>query len=116
MTASPWAAEVMKRGAVARDDPQFGSIIPIAKVARVEVIQDGQTLHAGAIALTAHFTPGHTAGGTSWTWQACESSRCLNLVYADSLTPVSSDGFLFSRRKQYSNGHGGLRAQLRVSR
>lgn len=104
VAASPWAADVMRRGVVARDDPQFGSIIPIAKVARVEMIQDGQILHAGAIALTAHFTPGHTPGGTSWTWQACESSRCLNLVYADSLTPVSSRGFLFGRRKQYSNG------------
>ena len=97
VAASPWTADVMKKGAVPRDDPQFGTIIPIARVARVETFRDGETLRAGAVAVTAHFTPGHTPGGTSWTWQSCESSRCLNLVYADSLTPVSRDGFLFSR-------------------
>ena len=97
VAASAWTADVMKRGAVARDDPQFGILIPIARVQRVESFQDGETLHAGGIAITAHLTPGHTPGGTSWTWQSCENSRCLRLVYADSLTPVSADGFLFSR-------------------
>ena len=101
VAASPWTAAVMKNGAVARDDPQFGTIAPIARVARVEIIKDGETLMGGAVAVTAHFTPGHTPGGTSWTWRSCENGRCLNLVYADSLTPVSADGFLFSRRKDY---------------
>ncbi len=101
VAASPWTADVMKRGAVARDDPQFGGLIPIAPVARVEVIRDGQTLTAGGVQVTAHFTPGHTPGGTSWTWSSCESGRCLNLVYADSLTPVSAAGFRFSARKDH---------------
>jgi len=91
----------MNKGAVPRDDPQFGTLAPIARVARIETIRDGETLSAGAAAVTAHFTPGHTPGGTSWTWRSCESGRCLNLVYADSLTPVSADGFLFTRRKAY---------------
>jgi metallo-beta-lactamase class B len=96
VAASNWTAEVMKRGAVPSDDPQFGVIVPIARVAHVEVLKDGQTLTAGAVTVTAHLTPGHTPGGTSWVWQSCENGRCLNLVYADSLTPVSADGFLFS--------------------
>jgi metallo-beta-lactamase class B len=96
VAASPWTAAVMKTGAVPRDDPQFGVIGPIAKVAHAETISDKETLHAGAVDVTAHFTPGHTPGGTSWTWKSCENIRCLNLVYADSLTPVSADGFLFS--------------------
>jgi metallo-beta-lactamase class B len=91
----------MRTGIVPHDDPQFGIITPIARVARVETIQDGQTLQGGAVAITAHFTPGHTPGGTTWTWVSCENKRCLHLVYADSLTPVSSPGFLFSR----SNGN-----------
>jgi metallo-beta-lactamase class B len=48
------------------------------------------------LAITAHFTPGHTPGGTSWTWRACEKQRCLDLVYADSLNSVSADDFRFS--------------------
>jgi metallo-beta-lactamase class B len=101
VAASKWTAEVMRRGAVARDDPQFGVIIPIAHVARVTVLKDGEVLTIGPVNMTAHLTPGHTPGGTSWTWRSCEDARCLNLVYADSLTSVSADGFLFSRSKLY---------------
>ena len=32
VAASPWTAEVMKAGAVPRDDPQFGTIRPIARL------------------------------------------------------------------------------------
>ncbi len=103
VAASQWTAEVMKKGAVPRDDPQYGTIVPIARVARVETLKDGEALTAGGVTVTGHFTPGHTPGGTSWTWQSCESGRCLNLVYADSLSPVSAEGFRFSRRKEYPN-------------
>ena len=103
VAASQWTADVMRKGAVPRDDPQFGTIVPIARVARVETFKDGDTLTAGALKVTAHFTPGHTPGGTSFAWQSCENGRCLNLVYADSLTPVSADGFKFSRRKEFPN-------------
>jgi metallo-beta-lactamase class B len=96
VAASPWTADVMNQGEVPRDDPQFGIIRPIARIARVERFKDGETLRAGTVTVTAHLTPGHTPGGTSWTWRSCENSRCLNLVYADSLTPVSADGFLFT--------------------
>jgi metallo-beta-lactamase class B len=101
VAASQWTADVMKKGAVPRDDPQFGIIANIAPIARVETFKDGENLSAGAVTVTAHLTPGHTAGGTSWTWRSCEDGRCLNLVYADSLSPISADGFLFSRSKEY---------------
>ncbi len=101
VAASRWTAGVMKQGTVPRDDPQFGTIIPIARVGRVEILREGQPLHVGALSITAHPTPGHTPGGTSWTWQSCEGSRCLNLVYADSVTPVSAEGFRFSDSKEH---------------
>src|SRR5215831_13201383 len=103
VAASKWTADVMRRGAVPHDDPQFGVIFPIARVAQVTTVKDAEVLHAGSIAITAHFTPGHTKGGTSWTWRSCENGQCLNMVYADSLTPVSSDDFLFTRSKEYPN-------------
>jgi len=65
-------------------------------VKRVRVVNDGETLRVGPLALTAHLTPGHTPGSTTWTWRSCEGKRCLDLVYADSLTSVSSDDFRFS--------------------
>src|SRR5579872_1461027 len=65
VAAGKWTADVMRNGAVPRDDPQFGVIIPIARISRVEIFQDGETLRAGAVTVTAHLTPGHTPGGTS---------------------------------------------------
>jgi len=51
--------------------------------------------------LTAHFTPGHTPGGTTWTWRSCDGDVCKDMVYADSQTPVSADGFFFTRSTTY---------------
>jgi metallo-beta-lactamase class B len=96
VAASPWSAEVLRNGGTASDDPQHDlNPIPITPVARVETIQDRRTLHVGNLAITAHFTPGHTPGGTSWTWQACEKKRCLRVVYVDSLTAVSANSYRF---------------------
>jgi metallo-beta-lactamase class B len=93
---SPWSAEVLKVGGVAKDDPQFGTIRGIQPVAKVGTVKDGETVKVGPIAVTAHFTPGHTAGGVSWTWKSCEGDRCYAMVYADSVTAVSRDGYKFA--------------------
>ncbi|HEU4650515.1 MAG TPA: subclass B3 metallo-beta-lactamase, partial [Croceibacterium sp.] len=48
-------------------------------------------------ALTPIATPGHTAGALSWQWQSCDRQQsCKTIVYADSLTAVSSDDYRFS--------------------
>lgn len=92
VAASPWSAAVLRSGAPGRDDPQYGIALPIAPVPVVREITDGETLHVGALALTAHVTPGHT----TWTWRACDGDRCLDIVCADSQTAVSADGFRFT--------------------
>jgi metallo-beta-lactamase class B len=98
VAASPATAKVLASGHLMSDDPQLksGGPYPFASVSNIRVLKDGETLHVGNIAITAHFTPGHTPGGTTWTWRSCEGERCLNLVYADSLTAVSDDGFRFT--------------------
>jgi metallo-beta-lactamase class B len=40
-------------------------------------------------------TPGHTPGSTTWTWRSCDGTHCLDIVYADSLNPISDEGFRF---------------------
>src|SRR5262249_58336920 len=77
-------------------------------VKRVQVVKDGETLRVGPIAVTAHLVPGHTPGSTTWTWRSCEGTRCLDLVYADSLNAVSSPEFRFT-------DHPGLVEQFRRS-
>lgn len=100
VVASRWSADVLAKTGIGRGDPQFAITRPIALVKNVETLSDGESFEVGPIHLTAHLTPGHTPGGTSWTWQSCEGGRCVNLVYADSLTPVSADGFKFTRNSE----------------
>lgn len=97
VAASTRAAEALRAGKPNADDPQFtiaGNGFPA--VPDVRVVRDGETLAVGDVRLTAHFTPGHTPGGTTWSWRSCEQARCLDLVYADSLNAVSADDFRFS--------------------
>lgn len=101
VAASPPSARVLEAGESGPDDPQFGVLHAFPAAADVEELADGDTLHVGPLALTAHFTPGHTRGGTTWTWTSCEGERCLDMVYADSMSPVSADDFLFSRSERY---------------
>jgi len=90
------SAAVLARGTSGADDPQHGELFDYAPVAKVRVVADGEVVRVGPLALTAHRTPGHTPGGTTWSWQSCEGERCLELVYADSLTAISAEGFSFT--------------------
>jgi metallo-beta-lactamase class B len=103
VAAHPWSAAVLRRGTTLPEDPQFALNAPYPAVATVRALTDGETVRVGPLALTAHFTGGHTPGGTTWSWRSCEGERCLDLVYADSQTPVSSDDYLFSRSTRYPN-------------
>jgi metallo-beta-lactamase class B len=99
VAASPSGADALQRGENTTDDPQFGfgkadNAFPPVK--NVKVIKDGEVLRVGNVAITAVFTPGHTPGSTTWTWQSCESAKCLNLVYADSVSAVAAPGFKFT--------------------
>ncbi len=105
VAASPKSAPVLERGMSGPDDPQYGVLLPFPGVrSRVRRIADGETLRVGTVAVTAHFTPGHTPGGTSWSWTSCDAGRCLDFVYADSQTPVSADGFLYTKSLTYPTG------------
>lgn len=97
--ASAIGARALQKGEPLADDPQYGfgrdeNAFPPVK--NVRTVADGEALRVGDVALTAHYTPGHTPGSTTWTWRSCEGTRCLNIVYADSLTAASAPGFRFT--------------------
>jgi metallo-beta-lactamase class B len=99
--ASPHSAPVLAAGRSGSDDPQFGVLSDYAGVKGVKTFAFGDTLRVGPLAIVPHATAGHTAGGTTWTWRSCDGARCLDMVYADSQTPVSADDFLFSHDTRY---------------
>lgn len=110
--ASPSGAQALRSGRVVADDPQAGfSDNGFPAVARVREVQDGETIRLGNLAVTAHFTPGHTPGSTTWTWRSCEKDTCLDVVYADSLNAISAPGFHYLA----DSTHADLSARFRKS-
>jgi metallo-beta-lactamase class B len=99
--ASSWSAAVLRSGKPGHGDPQYQGGHSIAPVHNVHELHDGETFEVGNISITAHLTPGHTPGGTSWTWRSCEGQLCRNLVYEDSLSPVYSGDFHFTHSTEY---------------
>lgn len=89
------AVDTLRRGASDRSDPQLLSLDPFPPVPVVRAIADDEVVRVGPIALRAIPTPGHTPGGTSWTWNACDGDDCRRIVYADSLTAISDDVWRF---------------------
>ena len=103
--ASVRAARVIGSGLVSKDDPQHGSHPPMQPASVTALIQDGETVTLGDSELTAIETPGHTPGALSWSWRSCEGEECVTIVYADSLSPVSSDGYAFGEHAEYIAGY-----------
>lgn len=94
--ASIASANSLRLGGDDPQDPQHGSAPLFAAVSSVEVFEDGANLRVGDIELTAHLTPGHTPGSTSWSWRSCEAENCLTLVYADSLSAMATPRYRYS--------------------
>jgi metallo-beta-lactamase class B len=93
--------QALQRGENTPDDPQFGfgrAFNGFPPVRRVETLTDQEAVKVGGVSIVAHLTPGHSPGSTAHTWQSCENGTCLNMVYADSLTPVSTGGFKYGKR------------------
>lgn len=100
--ASPAAAKALTSGTATKDDPQFEEHGSFPPVAARDFSQRNPAVSIGDLKLHAIETPGHTPGALSWQWQSCrEAGRCKTIVYADSLTPVSSDGYRFSDHPAY---------------
>jgi metallo-beta-lactamase class B len=110
--ASDSAAKALRTGKVERNDPQFEVMTPYPGAKSVEALGSRESVEVGKLKLRVMHTPGHTPGGTSWTWTSCESDRCLNVVYGDSLTAVADDSFKYSGDQRYPNAAGDMAASI----
>jgi metallo-beta-lactamase class B len=89
----------LSNGELQDDDPQFlngleNSAFPAIR--NVVAVGDGDIVTIGGVDVKAIYTPGHTPGGMTWTWESCALGTCYDIVYADSLTAVSAEGYRFS--------------------
>jgi metallo-beta-lactamase class B len=98
------AKKAMESGQPHPTDPQLGTIDPFEGIKADEVMDDLGTISFGGPAITLIATPGHTPGGSSWTWHACtdrQKKKCKRIIYADSLSAVSADGYRFTDNPEY---------------
>jgi metallo-beta-lactamase class B len=84
-----------------RDDFQYANDksmhFPPAHVDRV--LHDGDTVSLGGVTLTAHLTPGHTKGTTTWTLEEPLNGRTMQVVIVGS--PNVNPGYRLVGNKAY---------------
>jgi metallo-beta-lactamase class B len=106
MVASAADAPILEAGDVVYG-PTKGIKFPPVLVD--QIISDGETLTLGGVTLTAHLTPGHTPGCTSWTLPVTGADgadhtpflHCSSTVAGQKLVPESYPGMIESYRATF---------------
>ena len=62
-------------------DFAFGDRLPFPAVKVDRVVADGERVSLGDVAVTAHLTPGHTKGCTSWSMRARDRGRSYEALF-----------------------------------
>ncbi|HMC22951.1 MAG TPA: subclass B3 metallo-beta-lactamase [Thermoanaerobaculia bacterium] len=78
LMASERDAPLLARGG--KNDPQFGDDDQFPAVTPDTLLRDGDHVTLGGSILTAHLTPGHTPGCTTWTMTIREKGKPNNVV------------------------------------
>ena len=96
-------AQALKAGVSDRRDPQFlfSSTHRFPPVANVHILADGANVALGSTVIRNIPSPGHTAGGSSWTWRSCEGSVCHDIVFADSVTAISDKVYRYADHPEH---------------
>lgn len=114
VAASTKGAKALRLGKSSPDDPQAEIHVDYPAVREVTPLPHGGKIKLGEVVVTEHDTPGHTPGSTTWSWKSCEDKQCLDIVYADSVTPYAGPRFRFSdepaRVKRFREGISRIRA------
>jgi metallo-beta-lactamase class B len=104
-------ADELSRGG--RGDFFFGDTSSFPPVAPDRVIHDGDTVSLGGTTLTAHLTPGHTRGCTTWTMTAEEAGREYHVVFVCSATVL--DGYRLVPGPDHAASYPGIAADYEKS-
>ncbi len=96
MIGNAESAALLARGG--SDDIHFGNDLTFPPVQVDRALMDGETVELGGLRFTAHFTPGHTPGSLSWTWDDRRDGKVARIAYVDSL---SSPGYKLIGNPRY---------------
>jgi metallo-beta-lactamase class B len=77
--------------AMAEDVPALQAMKPGGKEHPIDkTLHDGEMVTLGGTTLTAHLTPGHTRGCTTWTMRTQDGGKTYNVVIGCSLRPPAT--------------------------
>jgi metallo-beta-lactamase class B len=108
-TGAMLIASAADRPALERGRHDGDNVYGVGKFAPVKVdrlISDGSTLSLGGTTLTAHLTPGHSKGCTSWSMTVGEGRQRLRILFYGSTTTA---GNVLVGNKSYPNIVGDYR-------
>jgi metallo-beta-lactamase class B len=106
MVAMEGDAALLRRGG--HGDFFFGDAYPFPPVIPDRTIHDGDTVSLGGTTLTAHLTPGHTRGCTTWTMTANDEGKDYNVVFVCSASVL--DGYQLVNRPGHPESYPGIAA------
>jgi metallo-beta-lactamase class B len=84
IVASTLDGELMARGG--KGDFAWGDDLAYEPVKPDRTISDGESIELGGMTLTAHLTPGHTKGCTSWSMRVNEDNKNYDVLFVCGLT------------------------------
>jgi metallo-beta-lactamase class B len=98
LVASKLDGELMTRGG--KGDFYWGDELAYEPVKPDRSISDGDGVELGGLSLTAHLTPGHTKGCTSWSMRVNEAGKNYDVLFACGLT---ASLYKLTNNDKYSN-------------
>jgi metallo-beta-lactamase class B len=104
--ASSRDAELLRNGG--RGDFRFGDTLLFPTIEPDQIIHDREIIRVGDQTMTAHLTPGHTKGNTTWTTKIRDGDKIYDVVFVGS---QSSLDYKFVGAESYP----GIRADFEKS-
>jgi metallo-beta-lactamase class B len=108
MVSSQGEVYALEKGVYPGSESTKAYDFPPVKVDRV--VRDGEVVELGGVKFTAHLTPGHTKGCTSWTWPVKDRDGsahtaidfCSATVAANRLVPEQYPGMIADYRHTFA--------------
>jgi metallo-beta-lactamase class B len=97
IVASAADAHVMETGGADDFSPFPKELLAYMPVKADRIVKDGEAVSLGGVTLTAHLTPGHTKGATTWTMAVKEGERSYQVVFFSSVSIVAPTRLLNNR-------------------
>jgi metallo-beta-lactamase class B len=87
-------AELLARGGTDDFSPFPKDLMRYAPAKADRIVRDNDTVTLGGVTLTAHLTPGHTRGATTWTMDVDDGGVTRHVIFFSSVSIVASTSLL----------------------